>query len=414
MADVLGVRVGQPAQDGQPAADGVAARAQPLVREGLPGRELDDSVRLEQVAQGGGQLLGLPTGRGDGQHRPAGPGGQGGQGERADPGRRGEVEVGAAAGAGSLDRGAQGGVARALVEQDVEEAGQAHERTPGGGWRSTAAPDREAAGGFFQRTSGGATVSDPGRRVSARERRTYRRGVQPGDATVNDSAQAALRADVRRLGNLLGESLVRQEGQELLDLVEQVRRLSRGDSGGDGDLAALLEDVDVDTAARLVRAFGTYFHLANVTEQVHRAREMRAERAGKGGWLAQTTERIRASGLDAAEVAALVARIAVRPVFTAHPTEAARRSILSKRRRVAELLDAEDDPRRRPADRRDHRPAVADGRAAAGPAGAAGRGAQRGLLPGRADAARRGRRARGAGRPAGLARASSCRRTPGR
>jgi phosphoenolpyruvate carboxylase len=122
---------------------------------------------------------------------------------------------------------------------------------------------------------------------------------------------------------------VRQEGQELLDLVEQVRRLSRGDSGGDGDLAALLEDVDVETAARLVRAFGTYFHLANVTEQVHRAREMRAERAGKGGWLAQTTERIRASGLDAAEVSSLVARIAVRPVFTAHPTEAARRAILS-------------------------------------------------------------------------------------
>jgi phosphoenolpyruvate carboxylase len=173
--------------------------------------------------------------------------------------------------------------------------------------------------------------------------------VQPDEATVSDSAQVALRADVRRLGNLLGESLVRQEGQELLDLVEQVRRLSRGDSGGDGDLAALLEDVDVETAARLVRAFGTYFHLANVTEQVHRAREMRAERVGKGGWLAQTTERIRASGLDAAEVSALVARIAVRPVFTAHPTEAARRSILSKRRRVAELLEAENDPR---ADRR--------------------------------------------------------------
>ena len=130
--------------------------------------------------------------------------------------------------------------------------------------------------------------------------------MQPGEATVSDSAQVALRADVRRLGNLLGESLVRQEGQELLDLVEQVRRLSRGDSGGDGDLAALLEDVDVETAARLVRAFGTYFHLANVTEQVHRAREMRAERVGKGGWLAQTTERIRASGLDAAEVSALV------------------------------------------------------------------------------------------------------------
>jgi phosphoenolpyruvate carboxylase len=174
------------------------------------------------------------------------------------------------------------------------------------------------------------------------------RNMPTADTTdVRRDEQAALRADVRRLGNLLGESLVRQEGAGLLDLVERVRRLSRGERSG--DLAALLEDVDVETAARLVRAFGTYFHLANVTEQVHRAREMRAERVGKGGWLAQTAERIRASGLDAAEVSALVARIAVRPVFTAHPTEAARRSILSKRRRVAELLDAEDDPR---ADRR--------------------------------------------------------------
>ncbi len=161
-------------------------------------------------------------------------------------------------------------------------------------------------------------------------------------------AQAALRADVRRLGNLLGESLVRQEGAALLELVEKVRALSRGADGG-RELADLLEEVDLDTAARLVRAFGTYFHLANVTEQVHRAREMKVERAGKGGWLAQTAERIRSSGLPPEEVATLVQRLAVRPVFTAHPTEAARRSILSKRRRVAELLESQDDPR---ADRR--------------------------------------------------------------
>ncbi len=171
-------------------------------------------------------------------------------------------------------------------------------------------------------------------------------------AALRESEQAALRADVRRLGNLLGESLVRQEGPELLALVEEVRHLSRGDvpagaqqGAGRGDLAALLEGVDTATAALLVRAFGTYFHLANVTEQVHRARAMRDERRLKGGWLAQTAERVRAAGLPADEVADLVARLAVRPVFTAHPTEAARRSILSKRRRVAELLDAPDDPR---------------------------------------------------------------------
>ena len=197
-------------------------------------------------------------------------------------------------------------------------------------------------------------------------------------------------------------------GPELLELVEEVRRRSRGDDADGaadaGGLAALLEDVDLDTAARLVRAFGTYFHLANVTEQVHRAREMRAERAGKGGWLAQTAERIRAAGLPPEDIAALVDRLAVRPVFTAHPTEAARRSILSKRRRVADLLDAVDDPPGRPADRRGHRPALADRRAAPGPARADRRGAQRGVLPRRADAAHGRRRARGAGRPAGRAR----------
>jgi phosphoenolpyruvate carboxylase len=167
------------------------------------------------------------------------------------------------------------------------------------------------------------------------------------------SEQAGLRADVRRLGNLLGESLVRQEGPELLALVEEVRHLSRGDVRDGptdrGSLAELLEGVDTATAALLVRAFGTYFHLANVTEQVHRARAMHDERRLKGGWLAQTAERVRAAGLPPDEVAELVARLAVRPVFTAHPTEAARRSILSKRRRVAELLDSPDDPR---ADRR--------------------------------------------------------------
>ena len=208
--------------------------------------------------------------------------------------------------------------------------------------------------------------------------------------------QAALRADVRRLGNLLGESLVRQEGSELLALVEEVRHLSRGDvpagaqqGAGRGDLAALLEGVDTATAALLVRAFGTYFHLANVTEQVHRARAMRDERRLKGGWLAQTAERVRAAGLPADEVADLVARLAVRPVFTAHPTEAARRSILSKRRRVAELLDAAGRRADRPADRRGHRPALADRRAPPRPARAARRGAQRRLLPRRADAAHR-------------------------
>ncbi len=100
-----------------------------------------------------------------------------------------------------------------------------------------------------------------------------------------DDADAALRADVRRVGTLLGQSLVRQEGPELLDLVERVRTLVRSDESAAGQL---LQSVDETTAARLVRAFSAYFHLANVVEQVHRGRELRRRRAVDGGWLERT------------------------------------------------------------------------------------------------------------------------------
>jgi phosphoenolpyruvate carboxylase len=135
---------------------------------------------------------------------------------------------------------------------------------------------------------------------------------------------------------LLGRTLVRQEGPGLLDLVEQVRHLIRSDRDA---TAAVLGDVDPATAIRLVRAFSTYFHLANVAEQVHRGRELAGIRARDGTWLAQATERIAAAGVPPGDLAAEVRRLAVRPVFTAHPTEAARRTVLAKIRHIAVLLD---------------------------------------------------------------------------
>src|SRR5215475_1313672 len=162
----------------------------------------------------------------------------------------------------------------------------------------------------------------------------------PDNRIVSDAvdADAALRADIRRLGNLLGGTLVRQEGQALLDLVEEVRALMRKDPA---DAARRLSAVDVGTGTKHARAFSTYFHLANVTEQVHRARELRRQRARHGGWLDQAARMISERGVPADEVAAAARRLAIRPVFTAHPTEAARRSILSKLRGVADQLEAE-------------------------------------------------------------------------
>ncbi|BCJ26115.1 phosphoenolpyruvate carboxylase [Actinocatenispora sera] len=158
------------------------------------------------------------------------------------------------------------------------------------------------------------------------------------DQSNTDAPDAALRADIRRLGTLLGEALVRQEGSELLAEVEEVRALVRTDSA---TAAQRLAALDVATGTKLGRAFSTYFHLANVTEQVHRARELRAARAVTGGWLRETAELIRKAGTSAADIDAAVRRLAIRPVFTAHPTEAARRSILVKQRALADTLDAE-------------------------------------------------------------------------
>jgi phosphoenolpyruvate carboxylase len=157
------------------------------------------------------------------------------------------------------------------------------------------------------------------------------------DDLIAAGQDADLRADIRRLGVLLGQTLARQEGQSLLDLVEEVRGLVRTDGA---KAAERLAAVDLTTATQLARAFSTYFHLANITEQTHRARELRRRRAAEGGWLDRTATLIRESGVPAAEVAAAAQHLGVRPVFTAHPTEAARRSILSKLRAVADELDA--------------------------------------------------------------------------
>src|ERR1044072_3164829 len=87
---------------------------------------------------------------------------------------------------------------------------------------------------------------------------------------------AALRADIRRIGTLLGQTLARQEGRPLLDLVEEIRALVRQDPHAAADRLAAM---DVTTGTKLARAVSTYFHLANITEQVHRSRDLRRRRA---------------------------------------------------------------------------------------------------------------------------------------
>ena len=151
---------------------------------------------------------------------------------------------------------------------------------------------------------------------------------------------ASLRSDVRGLGELLGKSLIRQEGKELFDLVEKVRAAVRSGHG-----ESELKNVTVDQAVQLVRAFSTYFHLANVAEQVHRSRVLEDERAESGSWIAQAVDKIEAakkSGheINSEDLKKWLSDFSVRPVFTAHPTEASRRSVLSKLALISDLLEA--------------------------------------------------------------------------
>jgi phosphoenolpyruvate carboxylase len=157
------------------------------------------------------------------------------------------------------------------------------------------------------------------------------------DRAAAPRAAVSLDGDISLLGTLFEQTLVRQEGPDLLALFERVRDLMGDDRRGAADILAGL---DADSSTKLARAFTTYFHLVNVTEQLHRARELAAMRALHGTWLSQAVDRIAAAGHSAADVAADIGHLGLRPVFTAHPTEAARRTVLTKIRRIASLLEA--------------------------------------------------------------------------
>ncbi|MDL5156640.1 phosphoenolpyruvate carboxylase [Actinomycetospora termitidis] len=161
----------------------------------------------------------------------------------------------------------------------------------------------------------------------------------PTEGSVSsESEHSALRTDIRRLSTLLGRTLARQNGDEMLDLVEKVRAMVREvPERGDTEIRDLLADLDPGTAAVLARAFATYFHLANVAEQTHRAAERREVHERGEGPIHLLAQRL-VDEADPDELKTALSRLELKPTFTAHPTEAQRQSVLGKLRSIAAIL----------------------------------------------------------------------------
>jgi phosphoenolpyruvate carboxylase len=162
------------------------------------------------------------------------------------------------------------------------------------------------------------------------------------EITLDNQDGFGLRSDVRKLGELLGQTLVRQEGMRLLNLVEEVRKAVR-----DNNEQQILDSISDEERISLARAFSTYFNLANVAEQFHRSLTLNAEKEKVGSWISRAVDRIseaqkNRSDLSTENIQKLINNFSVRPVFTAHPTEAARRSVLSKMVKLSNLLSQKD------------------------------------------------------------------------
>src|SRR5271155_1706249 len=174
-------------------------------------------------------------------------------------------------------------------------------------------------------------------------------------AQSDDSAKdSSLRRDVRSLGALLGRVLVEQAGKELFDTVEELRRLmiehrERVQKSNSTDelmarAEATISGMDLSRAYQVTKAFAIYFELANLAETNHRKRRRRARqldqhRAALPGSFHGTLLRMKTAGISAEAALAALRQIMVTPVFTAHPTEVARQTVLLKRRRISEQLE---------------------------------------------------------------------------
>ena len=167
---------------------------------------------------------------------------------------------------------------------------------------------------------------------------------------------APLRDDVRVLGALVGDVIREQGGEGLFDRVETARRAAirrrEGAQGGEAALVEIVSSLEGVEAEELVRAFSTYFTVVNLAEQVHRIRRRRDYlREGTGpqpASLEHTIRELADRGMTFEETLELLSGLRVQPVFTAHPSEATRRTLLDKEQHIAACLIDRLNPARTP------------------------------------------------------------------
>ena len=165
------------------------------------------------------------------------------------------------------------------------------------------------------------------------------------DITFENKDQA-LRDDVRTLGAMVGDLIREQNGDDLYEFVESARlraiRRREGNEKPGEELSELVRGLDANEALQVIRSFSTYFQMVNTAEKVHRIRRRRDYLRDvvhyQPGGLEDTFIKLKASGLSADGLKDLLESLSIEPVFTAHPTEPTRRTILRKEQKIVKHL----------------------------------------------------------------------------
>ncbi|MFZ6759586.1 phosphoenolpyruvate carboxylase [Undibacterium sp. Ji50W] len=168
---------------------------------------------------------------------------------------------------------------------------------------------------------------------------------------ISDDKDQSLREDIRRLGRILGDTVRNQHGDEVFDLIEQVRQNSirfrrDADEAARAELETTLDTLTNDQTTQVIRAFSYFSHLVNLAEDQHHIRRTRAHliagSAPRQGSLAHTIEALYNTGHGSQQLLDFFQTAQVFPVLTAHPTEVQRKSILNCQMVITRLLDERD------------------------------------------------------------------------